>query len=541
MVNRMGGRSQRVNYNDWSGGFNNVNDISTMAENELAELTNLEVDRNGYLTARPPIVQVSGAPSGTTGAIDMLGYYTKSGVTYIVCGVDGSGTWLYSISGNSWTKITTIVASGCAQYNDELFICSLSTSGGFWNGSTFTILNAAYHAADGAYKKMPAGSQLILHKERLFMISNETGKQPGARIFFSRVNDLTNLTTIYEWDVWTKPGDVLLEGLDFFDVSPGDGQSITALVSGADEVYIFRNRSTYYFKYSVDIYNDSALQQIDAKIGADNRHCVTRYEFSYLVLSNGRFYRFVSYLYYPLNEQNKLELRPGAVSGLDIYSSVSVLGRRAIIVYGGTIYTVSLELGTWATWESTKTPAYFRIAPRSSGDLSGDIAYGVTSVTGGPYVIYRIRETLNALDSEQMTHTMQTKAYDLGEPGSWKRMYYWTVDIYAANDITGTATPLQISSSVPSWDSLETGTWDDLDNGTWDSPAAPNSDVTTIVIYDGVNPYRVNATFKKDMRFRRCAFKVSTTSDGTTGSGPVRISTIVIHAALKQSLPQIIQ
>lgn len=538
MVNRMGGRSQRVNFNNWSGGLNNVNDISTMADNELAVLTNLEVDKNGYLTARPPIVKVGDSPGG---AVEILGYYTNSGVTYVVCAVTGSGTYLYNPTSDTWTLMTTIIGSGCAQYNDELFISSLSTSGGFWDGSTFTVLGSSYHTTDGAYKKMPKGSQLILHKERLFMISNETDKQPGGRVFFSRINDLTNLTTIYEWDVWTKPGDVDLTGEDFFDVSPGDGQAITAIISGADEVYIFRNRSTYYFKYAVDIYTESALQQIDANVGADNRHCVVKYEFSYLVLSNGKFYRFVSYLYYPLNEQNKLELRPGATSGLDLYSSVSVLGRRAIIVYGGRIYTVSLELGTWATWESATMPSYFKLAPRATTDISGDVSYGVTCETDGDYGIYRIRESLNAVDSEDMTHTMQTKAYDLGEPGSWKRMYYWTVDIYTANDITGTATPIQMISSVPSWDSLESGSWDDLETGTWDSPAEPNSDVITNLDYTGINPYRVNATFKKDMRFRRCAFKVSTTSDGTSGQGPVRISTVVVHAALKQSLPQIIQ
>jgi hypothetical protein len=341
--------------------------------------------------------------------------------------------------------------------------------------------------------------------------------------------------------VWAKPADPTLDGNDFFDVSPGDGQSITAIVSGADEVFIFRNRSTYYFKYSVDINTESSLQQIDANVGADNQHCVVKYEFSYLVLSNGKFYRFVSYLYYPLNEQNKLELRPKQLSGYDLSSSVSVLGRRAIIWYSGQVYTVSLELGTWATWTSVHQPAYFKLAPRVVGDVSSDVAYGITGVTGGSYGIYRIKETLNASDSEEMTHTMQTRAYDLNEPGSWKRMYYWTVDIYTQNDIVGTATPIQAISSVPSWDSLAAYTWDQLAAGTWDLPAEANSDVITTVPYLGANPYRVSASFQKDMRFRRCAFKVSTTSNGTSGEGPVRISTITLHAALKQALPQIIQ
>jgi hypothetical protein len=539
MPNREGGRSQSVALNNWSRGLNNVNDLSTMADGELGQLDNLEVDINGNLTARPPVVKIGTSPSGK---VEILGYYTKSGVTYVVAAVTGDGTYLYNLSTNSWgTRITTIVASGCAQYNEELFICSSTTSGGFWNGTTFTVLNAAYYAADGAYKKMPAGEQIILHKERLFMISKEAGKQPGARIFFSRVTDLVNINGIYEWDVWGKPADDLLEGRDSFDVSPGDGQSITALISGSDEIYVFRNRSTYFFKYSVDIVTESYLQQIDGTVGADNRHCVTKYEFSYLVLSNGKFYRFVSYLYYPLNEQNKLELRPKQLSGYDIYSSVSVIGRRAIIWYGGQIYTVSLELGTWATWSSTHQPAYFKLAPRSVGDVSSDVAYGITGLTGGAYGIYRIRESLNASDSEEMTHTIQTKAHDLGAPGSWKRMYYWEADLYTQNNVTGTATPIQAISAVPSWDSLEAYTWDQLAAGTWDLPAEPNSDVVTQITYPSISPYRVSVSFRRDLRFRRCAFKVQTTSNGTTAEGPVRISSITIHAAIKQSLPQMIQ
>lgn len=539
MVNRMGGRSEKMMLADFSGGLNNVNDLSTMADNELAILDNLEVDSNGSLSARPPIVKIGSTP--VTGAkVEILGFYTFSGVTYIICAVGTSGTYRYNPATNTWLLITTIVGSGCAQYQDELFICSETATGGFYNGTTFTVLNAAFYATNGAYKKMPKGSQIVLYKERLFMISAESTMEPGGRILYSRINDLTNNTEIYDWDVWTA-GVESLTGLNFFNVSTGDGQTITALVAGADEIFIFRGRSTYYFKYSNDIVNDSYLQQVDANIGADNRHCVVKYEFSYLVLSNGKFYRFVSYLFYPLNEQGKLELRPDILTGLDLASSVSVFGRRAVIWYGAKIYTVDLEGGTWATWSSVHAPAYFKLAPRSVGDLSGDIAYGVTGITGGSYGIYRVRESLNGTDSEAMTHTMQTKAHDFNEPASWKRMYYWTVDIYTGNDVTGVATPIQFISSAPSWDAMAQVSWDELDLNTWDIPTEPSSDVTTVIDYAAISAYRVNVTFQKDMRFRRCAFKVITTSDGTTGDGPVRISAITVHAAVKQSLPKIIQ
>jgi hypothetical protein len=120
-------------------------------------------------------------------------------------------------------------------------------------------------------------------------------------------------------------------------------------------------------------------------------------------------------------------------------------------------------------------------------------------------------------------------------------MYYWTVDIYTSNNVTGVATPIQFISASPSWDSMAQVTWDQLDANTWDIPTEPTSDVTTVVPYTSATAYRVNITFQKGMRFRRCAFKVVTTSDGTTGEGPVRISAVTVHAAVKQSLPKIIQ
>ena len=508
-------------------GYNNVNDATTLDDEELYICENVEIDSNGGLVSRPPIVKIAALPvSGQL--IKFYGYYVKADGTLFCVVSCTNGTYLYDTTLNTWARITTIVASGAVQYQNKLYICSLTTAGGYWNGTSFTTLGS------GSYP-MPKGSQITLHKGRFFMISNETGYQ-NSRIYWSRINDAVNSTTVDQWD-WVA-------GNDFQDVSPGDGQQITKLLAGREEIFIFRSRSTFYFKYDVSIVDSAVLQLLDANVGADSENAVAQYEFSYIVLSNGRVYRFVSYQFYPLNDPMRLELRPGGGSdSLPVKSAISTLGRRAIIWYGGITYVLNLDDGTWSTWDSPTTEmAYVVIAPRKLGNLSPDIAYGIsgsasTSIAG----LLRITDSYNSSDSEEITCTIQTKAFDFGSPDTWKRQFYWDADVYTARNVVGTSTPVQLSNVYPGWDDMNLKTWDQLEAGTWDNILEKSPEIITTIVYPASEPYRVNVAFQKDMRFRRCSYKIQLTTDGTTATGPVRMVSLSVHAALKKVIPTIIQ
>lgn len=508
-------------------GYNNVNDFTTLDDEELALCENMEIDSNGGLVSRPPIVKVASTPvSGQS--VDFLGYYTNTtGTTYIVASC-ASGTYLCHTTTFAWTLITTVVGSGCIQFGNRLYVCGAAESGGYWDGSAFTSLSS------GSYK-MPKGEQIVLHKGRFFMVSRETGYDK-TRVYYSRIDDPQNGTTVEQWDVWT--------GADFFDVSAGDGQIITKLLNGSNEIFIFRSRSTFYFKYETDIVASAVLQLLDSNVGADNSRAVAQYEFSYIVMSNGRIYRFVSYQFYPLNDPMRLELRPGGgSSSLYVKSAISTLGRRAIVWYGGITYVLNLDDGTWSTWDSPTTElAYAVIAPRAPGDLSPDVAYGISgSNTSSFYGLYKISDGYGSTGGEEITCTVQTKAFDFGSPDTWKRMFYWDADVFTARDVTGTATPIQLSNVYPTWDDMEAKTWDELEDGTWDSILTKSPDIVTPIDYPASTPFRVNVAFQKDMRFRRCAFKIQLTTDGTTATGPVRMVSLSVHAVLKKVIPTIIQ
>ena len=526
-----GSRSQKITVRGFDGGLNNVNDITTINDGELAILDNLEIDSNGALVSRPPFTVVRDTfVAGES--LKIIGYYSYGDERPNLVIVLPSGTYIYEPVSNVSTKITSIVASGCAQWGDRLYICSKATSGGYWDASTstFTVLGT------GDYR-MPKGEQIQLHKGRFFMVSHEVGHE-RARVYFSRVDSAgPTVTSINQWNVW------LADGNDYFDVSPGDGEQITKLLAGTDEVFIFRTRSTYYFKYDVSPLDSGVLQLIDSAIGADNEDSVVQYEFSYLVLNNGRIYRFVSYQYYPLNDPARLELRPtSGVQSLTIKSALSVLGRRALVWYGGVMYSLDLDSGLWCTWSSTYKVAYMKTAPRVQNDLSSDTAYGVTgSGDASLFKIYTITDTIGPTGGEEMVCTVQTKAFDFDQPDTWKRMFYWSADVYTARDVRGIATPIALSTFIANWDDLEAKTWDELEDATWDSILEKSPLVITDLDYPGQGPYRVNVTFQRDMRFRRCSFQIIMTTDGTNATGPVRMTGLTIHASPRKGLPEIIQ
>lgn len=517
-------RADRVTVRTFSGGLNNTSDITTIDDEELHVLENFELDANGSLVSRPPIVKISESPiEGET--IDLLGYYVTENEDIYAVIASESGTYIWNITSGTYEQITTLVASGCAQYRDNLYICCSDQPGGYWDGSTFTQLNTGD-------KPMPRGEQIVLHKSRFFLISNSPSTNQG-RIYFSDVNTIgPDATSIDDWDPDS-----------YFDVSRGDGQFITKIISASNEIFIFRTKSTYYFRYSTAPI-DGSLEVLDATVGADNAKSVSEYEFSYLVLNNGRLYRFVSYQFYPLNDINRLQFVQTKPTGsLALYSALTVFGRRAIVWFGGGTYVLDLESGAWHTWDSPTTEfAWGLLAPRIQNALTPDTMYGITGIVDSTFKgIYRSVDAYLTENTETIVCKAETKAFDFNIPDQWKRLFYWSADVYTARDVTGTARPIQFTSVINYWDELEDYTWDQLEEGTWDYPLRKDESVVTQIIYPALAPYRVNVTFQKDMRFRRCSFRTELTTDGTSATGPVRIISLSIHAVTKKGISDNIQ
>ena len=511
-------RSEPLIVSSFLGGLNNVADITTIREDELHRMENFELDSNGTLVSRPAIHQVAESPV-VDAEIDLHGYYTDSNEDVFLIVSCSSGTYLYDIENETYTQITALVASGAAQFEGNLYISCATAPGGYYNGTTFIQLS-------GGATPMPQGEQLILYKSRFFMISRETGSNK-TRIWFSNITTAgPGATSINEWD----PD-------NYFNVEAGDGQFITKIVAATSEIYIFRSKSTFYYRYTATP-GDGILEALSRTVGADNKYSVQEYQFSYLVLSGGRLYRFVSYQFYPLNDVQRVQFAQNANTlTLSIFSALSVFGDRALVWFGGSMYALDLEKGSWSEWVSDTHFAWGLVAPRRENDLTPDVIYGITGLnTTSLQALYQSIDSYGQVIEEEMTCIAESKAFDFGMPDSWKRLFYWAADVYTARDVVGTADPIQFVSQVSDWDDFEDGTWDDLEIGTWDNPTAPAPSITTTLDYPVDLPYRLTTTFQKDMRFRRCSFSIQLTTDGTTSTGPVRVVSLSIHAVGKRGV-----
>ena len=211
--------------------------------------------------------------------------------------------------------------------------------------------------------------------------------------------------------------------------------------------------------------------------------------------------------------------------------------------FGGGTYVLDLESGAWTEWDSPTTEfAWGLLVPREQNALTPDTMIGVTGITTGSFNgLYKAVDAYLGVNTEEIACVAETKSFDFEIPDHWKRLFYWSADVYTARNIDGTATPIQFSSVVVTWDEMEGYDWDYFEGGTWDNPTTPAPAVLTELVYPVSTPYRVNATFQRDMRFRRCSFKVELSTDGTTSTGPVRIIALSIHATTKKGISDILQ
>jgi len=540
-------RARSAALQKFTGGLNNYWDQSSIADNELADIVNFEFSLNGALTSRPPIyTEKNGAAVIATPVagepIDIIGsYVTASGTRYLVITTNAK-TWLYNIATKTFTQIATFKASDCAQYDNKILICSTTVSGGYWENGTYT-----------AIPSMPLLGGVQLFQNRFFGYGVQ-GTSTANTVYWSDITTFGasgQLTSIWSWKDSTN-------NYYYVEIGTGDGQWITSMILGYNDIVIFRNQSTYRYSYT----STPALGQMQAMqqdIGAENKWSVVKFENAHFVLSGGILYKYQNWLFYPLNAQR---VKMGASSdpaNHRIQNAVSIVGRRCIVWHNGMLYVYNLDTDTWSRWETLSDVCYFVMAPKLYEDTA-DIGYygvsGAISIAGtgvSDHSLWRIEDqAVSATGSEAISCRMQTKIYDFDTPVEWKRLYYWGADVQSANAIKSIAYPVQIPEVKPTatWDELskdytnETGflTWDSLSKdgtgdavyGTWDAPTATTGGVSTVTtLAVSTVPVRTEIKLNYALRFRRIYFELYLDCDGTASTSPVQVFNIIPMVGVK--------
>jgi hypothetical protein len=330
------------------GPFNNgLNNISTSGESkdtELVEMVNFEVGPDNLLWSRPPIEAVANtsiAGSTVDATWKVLGVYrTTTTEWYLIvlkplaAGASELQAVLMGDFANSPVVIKTLTAgntvTGFVQMNLDCYFCVSSTSAiaGFkWQ-------------KDGAatdVTQMKKGNCIIAYKSRLWIAGINTADQ-SSRMYFSAIG-VGGPTP----DTWNAA--------DFFDVAPGEGGFITALLALNSSILVFKNDGTWRFSYPGAVVKGQ-VDKISGSVGAATATSVLEFENYVYVYDQGRVYELINNSYTPLNRFVKFDNDPFGVDSVAPGVDLSIVNRRLVVRYYNALYAYSLDAKAWSQWRS---------------------------------------------------------------------------------------------------------------------------------------------------------------------------------------------
>lgn len=482
------------------GGINTLSDVSAIADSELVDCNNYELDIDGSLICRPPFQEVIDNASFAE-RIVLIGVALLGGNTYVI-GSNSGGVYYWT--SNAWTLITATFQATCmVQYADKIWLVARIGSanpGGSWDGTTFTAIAA-----------MPKGAAAVVHKERMYVVPGITATTNASRLTFSNAGNFST---------WT--------GTDFLDVKSGDGQHLVDLVVYQDNLLLFKEDSTYIFAFDIKP-ADGIVRQLSTTLGTTKQHCVVNYESSVFFYHEGEVYEVVNLDFNRINTKQPFFYDATVPSGGAFVEDVflSIFGDRLIVRYFNRIYVYGLRTRTWTRWSSDNLKLHYFgpivSYPSNVVNAINDQYYAGSCINTKKNMI-RMNDGRDASIDERdlsvatlITCTITTKTYDLAISHMFKRLFWWGADVLTANSVTGTATPV-VASFQSTWDDLTN--WDALN--TWDFPlSSPASTSTSVAPVSGT--MRKFVKFPKGLRFRQINFSVIITSSGKTSDGPARI------------------
>ena len=490
------------------GGLNTFSDPTAIADNEIAVCENFELDLDGSLISRPPIVNRNITfPLQSTGNINVLGYYYGPGAVPYLLASDGVSKTYY-FNGSSWTLITnTFAASAMVQFDHKAWLVApygSANPGGYWTpaGGFISQVN------------MPKGDTIVAYKFRLWI--------SGGR------DALNNPTRLYYSNALSSPLGLWIASPDFADIGAGDGQSIVRVAVYYNSLIIFRTNSIYSFQYTSDPDN-GVTSLLVPNIGLSAKNALVAWENYIYFIYDEKAYEFVNNRAQQINLKVPLQ----ATSRTGIYDPyvVSLFSNRVIFSFWDTLFVFSIRTRTWTVWRSpVNGPIGTVIAAITDTDEEEAVAFSSAIVPAGGS---RVAKTLHITDavtteSEDFVCLVRTKNYNYQTSSAYKRLFWWGVDAIFKGQVTATATPITFNQAVL-WNQVSSYTWNQIVNYDWDQPGSPSSDVQTVRNSGGVGAIRKFVKFLKSLRFRQIHYTLEFETDGSIETAPVRLFALMTY------------
>lgn len=498
----------------FAGGLNTLSDPTAVSDSELVDCINFELDLDGSLASRPPVVATL---HGLSVHLQLLGYFiSPTGAATLLAsdaGTNPANGQTYRFDGTTWTAIASSPpAVAMVQYDDKAFLVASPDSakdGGYWTpGGGFV-----------AVPTMPKGRGALIYKERLFICRGRAAATNGSRLYFSPIANPAG--------AWGAS--------DFLDVNRGDGQNIIDITLFNNSIVIFKSDSTYVYQY--DSRPDrGTVSRLSATVGATDSHCVVPFENILFVYHEGTVYEFINYQYSRLNTKVPFSVSNAGLATEFVYPTcMSLVNDRLIVRYFDRTYVFNTKTRTWGRWDylTGVGPSYFIQEPRFGAidDVPAAVGSGALITDRSNY---RIEDQYSQEVSEEMVCYLRTKNYDYQLAHHFKRLFWWGVDCTAQGEIHSAAYPIVYSATI-TFDQMDGVSFDVLDLGTWDQPLEAKPIIETDVSAFGAGS-RKFIKFLKSLRFRQIYFEAAIETDGTARTAPVKVFKFLTVVGTKQSV-----
>lgn len=367
--------ARAVKLGPFFGGLHNTPGAGEqILDSELFQLTNLEVDYDGTLANRPEVRYFTTSGESKTTQITLIGTYLpidgrKMLVVHLpeinqVALVDASTGAFYTATYSSSLK-----SVACIQYANKMWVVATNDSpdvGGYFDaptGSTFTWTQVP---------SMPRGEAITIYRERLWIAHGKGATSDTSRFYFSPVGPTTGV-------VWNT-------GTDFFDVVPGNGQKLVALLRIGNDLILLKEHSTHRFTYTVDP-RKSEMVELDSTIGIPDITCYALYKTNVLyVLHDNGIYEMYQYTYNKISSNlNMIKQTDPSIYAKDQFG-VSLFRERLFVRYYTRIYVYAVELKVWSEWVTDRKFSRVKFIP---SDTTGEgVAYATTASSDNPNKMY---------------------------------------------------------------------------------------------------------------------------------------------------------
>lgn len=360
-------QKQALTVGPFTGGLNNVSLSGEARDNELVDLVNMEVTVDGALTSRPSIQVIPGTtlPAANTLGWEVLGIYRISNSEwYLIVSQPSDTTNVNTVvkaymngiigAGESVITIKTITGlhnriTAVCQFKDWVYfnVGPLATDTGFRWKKNVAVSNIV---------TMPKGNLMVSWKTRLW-IAGTGDSDTGDTIRFSTIDS-------------GGPKPEIWAAADTFDVAPGEGGFITAMIPSFNNLIVFKNDGTWRFSYPSKP-AAGTIDKISGQVGASGKNAVVDFENYMYVYDQGRIYEMVNSNFSQVNRFVNFREDEFGVDAVAPDVELSIINRRLLVRYFNAMYSFNIDTKTWSQWRSySGTPGRFYELPANSSDAS---------------------------------------------------------------------------------------------------------------------------------------------------------------------------